>query len=284
MMLLWAVAGVPLGVYNIVEEMNVALRVQPQILTFLSLVTWAQCFYYRKVGTPIQQLSKGPWMLMLTRKITLAKSFTCRLYRCSGPHSRDLRRHRSGTGLRPASSSKTRLGMAAYLNGGSQCLSAGRWRAEALLGHLRSPNRARNQLYLCRDRRCWRPVLSRVCVYVSLVYVCLSGEDGETNSQQKNKRLVCKSSIDILGMVIYGTELTLWIGVFICGIVFNFVPWIEKRSKERKSRAQEQEERQHGDISRHEMPSSTSVFRTASGSDVVTRRVPHHGSSSLGAE
>lgn len=49
MMLLWAVAGVPLGVYNIVEELNVALRIQPQILTFLSLVTWAQCFYYTKV-------------------------------------------------------------------------------------------------------------------------------------------------------------------------------------------------------------------------------------------
>ncbi len=50
MMLLWAAAGVPLGVYNIVEEFNVALRIQPQILTALSLVTWAQCLYYGKVG------------------------------------------------------------------------------------------------------------------------------------------------------------------------------------------------------------------------------------------
>lgn len=49
MMLLWAVAGVPLGVYNIVEEFNVALRIQPQILTTLSLLTWAQCLYYGKV-------------------------------------------------------------------------------------------------------------------------------------------------------------------------------------------------------------------------------------------
>lgn len=49
MMVLWAIAGVPLGVYNIVEELNVALRVQAQILTFLSLVTWAQCLYYGKV-------------------------------------------------------------------------------------------------------------------------------------------------------------------------------------------------------------------------------------------
>lgn len=50
MMMLWAWAGVPLGVYNIAEEFNIALRIQPQILTLLSLVTWIQCFYYERVG------------------------------------------------------------------------------------------------------------------------------------------------------------------------------------------------------------------------------------------
>ena len=50
MMMLWAWAGVPLGVYNIVEEFNIALRIQPQILTVLSLVTWIQCYYYEKVN------------------------------------------------------------------------------------------------------------------------------------------------------------------------------------------------------------------------------------------
>lgn len=49
MMMLWAWAGVPLGVYNIVEEFNIALRIQPQILIVLSLVTWIQCYYYEKV-------------------------------------------------------------------------------------------------------------------------------------------------------------------------------------------------------------------------------------------
>lgn len=49
MMMLWAWAGVPLGVYNIVEEFNIALRIQPQILTFLSLTTWIQCCYYQRV-------------------------------------------------------------------------------------------------------------------------------------------------------------------------------------------------------------------------------------------
>lgn len=43
---MWAVAGVPLGIYNIVEDFNVALQVQPNILIFLSLLTWSQCKYY----------------------------------------------------------------------------------------------------------------------------------------------------------------------------------------------------------------------------------------------
>lgn len=42
----WAVAGIPLGVYNLVQDFNVALKVQPHVLIFLSLVTWAQCQYY----------------------------------------------------------------------------------------------------------------------------------------------------------------------------------------------------------------------------------------------
>jgi hypothetical protein len=46
MMMLWASAGVPLGVYNIIEDFNIALQIQPQILTFLSLLTWSQCYHY----------------------------------------------------------------------------------------------------------------------------------------------------------------------------------------------------------------------------------------------
>jgi hypothetical protein len=44
----WAIAGVPLGVYNIADEFNIALQVQPNILIFLSLWTWSQCNYYGK--------------------------------------------------------------------------------------------------------------------------------------------------------------------------------------------------------------------------------------------
>lgn len=42
----WAFAGIPLGTYNLVLNLNVALQVQPHILIFLSLVTWGQCKYY----------------------------------------------------------------------------------------------------------------------------------------------------------------------------------------------------------------------------------------------
>lgn len=36
----------PLGAYNIANDFNIALQVQPNILIFLSLWTWAQCYYY----------------------------------------------------------------------------------------------------------------------------------------------------------------------------------------------------------------------------------------------
>ncbi|KAF7185456.1 hypothetical protein HII31_13212 [Pseudocercospora fuligena] len=39
-------AGVPLGVYNIVSNFNIALQIQPQLLAVLSLATWVQCYYY----------------------------------------------------------------------------------------------------------------------------------------------------------------------------------------------------------------------------------------------
>lgn len=36
----------PLGVYNIADDFNIALQVQPNILILLSLWTWSQCKYY----------------------------------------------------------------------------------------------------------------------------------------------------------------------------------------------------------------------------------------------
>lgn len=81
--------------------------------------------------------------------------------------------------------------------------------------------------------------------------------------------------------MIYATEFALWLGVFICGGVFNLPTWLrEKRhSKEKETGSppnQDEQGRGHenGQIAIHEMPSSTSVFRTASGSELVRRKVP----------
>lgn len=56
MYLSWAIAGIPLGVYNLVRDFNVALKVQPHILIFLSLVTWAQCQHYGAKWRPVSVL------------------------------------------------------------------------------------------------------------------------------------------------------------------------------------------------------------------------------------
>jgi hypothetical protein len=53
----WAWAGVPLGVYNIVSRFNIALQIQPQILTMLSLTTWIQCYYYERKWSVVKALS-----------------------------------------------------------------------------------------------------------------------------------------------------------------------------------------------------------------------------------
>ncbi|KAG7532115.1 hypothetical protein FFLO_03857 [Filobasidium floriforme] len=54
MMILWALAGLPLGIHNILSEQHIALVVQAQILTGLSLITWAQTMYYGKRWSAIR--------------------------------------------------------------------------------------------------------------------------------------------------------------------------------------------------------------------------------------
>lgn len=81
-------------------------------------------------------------------------------------------------------------------------------------------------------------------------------------------------TLDILGMVIYGSELVLWLGVFACGWYYNFLPWIRKKrftDEFRHSRfvgtdtgPSENTDSAAAPITLHDMPSSTSVFRTAS--------------------
>ena len=65
-MLFWASAGIPLGVYNIVSGFNIALRIQPQILTSLSLITWGQCYLYERKWSIWKVLAAvGPLALVM---------------------------------------------------------------------------------------------------------------------------------------------------------------------------------------------------------------------------
>lgn len=108
--------------------------------------------------------------------------------------------------------------------------------------------------------------------------------------------VIFQPALDILGMVIYGTELLLWIGVFVCGGYFNFTPWLKKKIGEYTNHKKNvhvharrnpsgvldsESEQRARDMAHHlesepnadadadavrlqNLPSSTSVFRTPS--------------------
>jgi hypothetical protein len=84
--------------------------------------------------------------------------------------------------------------------------------------------------------------------------------------------------LDVLGMVIYGTELVLWLGVFACGGYYNLLPWLRARGYLSELGTTPPEggvglgERAHASgVMAGENPSSTSVFRTVSGDSGAAR-------------
>ena len=88
--------------------------------------------------------------------------------------------------------------------------------------------------------------------------------------------VIFQPKLDLLGLVIYGTELVLWIGVFFAGGYYNLVPWFRRRLKDRASvRTHANEGRTTGDsdngVALHDLPSSTSVFHTPSGLETTIR-------------
>ncbi|KAH8831438.1 PQ-loop-domain-containing protein [Flagelloscypha sp. PMI_526] len=52
LMLTWGIGAAPLGVYVIVQDLNVPLIVQPQIFGVLCLIGWGQCLYYGAAKRP----------------------------------------------------------------------------------------------------------------------------------------------------------------------------------------------------------------------------------------
>ncbi|ORY80479.1 PQ loop repeat-domain-containing protein [Protomyces lactucae-debilis] len=47
MMLLWVLAGLPLGIYNVIQDLNIGLQIQPQSFMAFALVCYLQTFHYR---------------------------------------------------------------------------------------------------------------------------------------------------------------------------------------------------------------------------------------------
>lgn len=89
-----------------------------------------------------------------------------------------------------------------------------------------------------------------------------------------------QTKLDVLGMAVYGTELLLWTGIFICGAHYNLRPWVRaqcvsRRQNQPSSRGiaeRDGTEVVASGIALHDLPSSTSVFRTPSGSLGIARR------------
>lgn len=226
MMLLWACAGVPLGVYNIVLNFNIALQIQPQILTFLSLVTWAQCKYYGQ-----------KWSL-------------CK-----------------------ASVYVVSIGIAM---GGIEC---------GLIFALRAARQNNTQwpvtfmavlaaVLLCAGvlRHYWDIYKERTVRGISFLFVAIDALGDLTSLIS----VLFEPEINVLGMVIYGSELVLWIGVMAAGGYYNLIPWVRQYVEQRRSRIVRRSEAE-ADTTVYSHPSaqsSSTVFRTASSNRDVAETLP----------
>jgi hypothetical protein len=109
--------------------------------------------------------------------------------------------------------------------------------------------------------------------------------------------VIFQPMLDILGVVIYGTELLLWIGIFMCGAYYNLIPWIKRERVVVDGEATASEDTAAAanltgqgrtvvasGIALHDLPSSTSVFRTPSGDLEVMRRNVNGRSSGEGVQ
>jgi PQ loop repeat len=229
MMILWACAGVPLGVYNIVEDFNVALRIQPQILTTLSLITWAQCKYYG---------NRWPWRKAMVAAVPITLLM--------GGIEAGL-----VFALRKAKADQTRwpIIFMAVLSACLLCAGVG--------------------------RHYWDIYRTRTVRGISFLFVFIDAMGDLTSLIS----VFFQPTLDILGMVIYGSELVLWTGVFSCGGWYNLRPWLRKKIMNyRKANSVMSHEGHAGrvedatasaiDVARLERRSSrtsSTVFRTASG-------------------
>lgn len=227
-MLFWAWAGIPLGVYNIVSGLSVALQVQPQILTALSLVTWAQCYYYERRWSVVKVFAVATTAGCVMGGIEAGLVFALRYGSAEGT-------------TWPLTLMAVLAALLLALGVCEQYVAI--WKAGSVEGI--------SFLF------CGIDALGDVTSILSVIF---------------------ERHLDILGLVIYGVEFLMWMGVFALGFYFKWLPWLSsKLHKESRRQGEVPEESPpaaHG-IAMHDLPSSTSVFRTASAqADIRHRTTP----------
>lgn len=126
--------------YNITDDFNIALQIQPNILVCLSLWTWAQCQYHG-------------------HKRNLTKTRLLRRRYCHNPW-----RDRSGTRLCTPSGRQTRPGVGGYTNG----YSRGSPFSREVFSVITLTYTRRARMLVCRlSLRCW--MLVEISLLLSLL-------------------------------------------------------------------------------------------------------------------
>jgi type III secretory pathway component EscS len=222
MMMFWAWAGVPLGVYNITSSFNLALQIQPQILSFLSLLTWIQVYYYEKKWSVVRSLGVVVPVAVCMAGIEIGLIYALREGKDNGVEW-----------------PRTLMAVLAAL-----------FLACGVLAHY------------------WDIYTHRTVRGISFTF-CFLDALGDLTSLIS---VFFQPQLDVLGIVIYGVELTLWLGIFACGGYYNLRPWLLEKKSARRSSENGGENR----VSVHDMPSSTSAFSTSSASvDAIGLRDRH---------
>ena len=228
MMLLWASAGIPLGAYNIAENFNIALQIQPQILTLLSLITWAQCKYYSYEWAWQKTVRALVPVVLLMGGLEIGLIFALKIA------ERDQV-------VWPAT-------FLAVLAAVLLCAGVG--------------------------RHYWDIWKMRTVRGISFLFVGIDAAGDLTSLIS----VFFQPKVDVMGMVIYGSELVLWGGVFVCGAFFNLRPWLRRQTRRYRRGERQYDNGEGGQVrqaagstaleeshmGRTSSASSSTVFRTAS--------------------
>lgn len=224
-MLFWAAAGLPLGVYNVVAGASVALQVQPQVLTALSLVTWAQCYYYERGWRVGKVLAVAGTAACVMGGVEAGLVFALRAGVDEGT-------------TWPLTLMAVLAALLLALGVCEQYLAI--WKNRSVEGI--------SFLF------CGIDALGDVTSIISVLF---------------------ERRLNVLGLVIYGVEFVMWMGVFALGFYFKWIPWLSSklhRGAQRRSEDDQDSPAVNHGIAMHDLPSSTSVFRTASGQAELRHR------------